>query len=193
MKPATIAIPVIVLTLVGIAIYSITRDGRFFPAPEPTADMEIASLAFLHEGMIPAKYTCDAPAPVSPALTFSGVPAGAASLALIVTDPDVPTALRPDGVFDHWVLFNIPTGTTTIPEAGSAGTKGANGSGAQAYAAPCPPPQYQPSEHRYLFDLYALDTTLDLPAGATKAQVLAAMEGHVLETAELIGRYDRAK
>jgi Raf kinase inhibitor-like YbhB/YbcL family protein len=192
-KAAGIAIPVIVLSIIGIAIYSLVRDGKldFTNDPEPIIAMEIATTAFLHDGTIPAKYTCDVAAPVSPPILFSGFPEGTVSLALIMEDPDVPKALRPDGVFDHWVMFNIPTATTTIAEGKTAGAVGANGRGAWSYAAPCPPPEYEPSEHRYIFKLYALDTMLDLRAGATKAQVLTAMEGHILETAELIGRYDR--
>lgn len=193
MKAAGIAIPVIVLSLIGIAVYSLVRDGRVvFNQPEPIINMEIGSLSFLHDDMIPKQHTCDVPAPVSPPITISGFPEETVSLALLVDDPDVPKSLRPDGVFDHWVLFNIPAASSTIPEGGTAGTPGANGSGAWKYAAPCPPPQYEPTEHRYFFRAYALDTMLDLPAGATKAQVLQAMEGHVLETAELVGRYDRA-
>lgn len=194
MKAAGIAIPVIVLSLVGIAIYSLVRDGKidFGGEPNVTIAMEIASTAFLHDGNIPSKYTCDAAAPVSPPLLFSGAPEGTVSLAIIMEDPDVPTAVLPSGVFDHWVMFNIDPATTTLEEGKTVGVVGANGRGARSYAPPCPPPQYTPSEHRYFFRLYALDTMLDLPAGATKAQVLAAMDGHILETAELVGRYDRA-
>jgi Raf kinase inhibitor-like YbhB/YbcL family protein len=108
-------------------------------------------------------------------------------------DPDVPAEVRPERNFDHWVLFDIPPATLGISEGGSIGTKGANGRGAPAYAGPCPPPQYAPSEHRYFFRLYALDTMLNLPEGATKQQVLEAMEGHVIAQAELMGRYERAK
>lgn len=193
MKPASIAIPVIVLTLVGIAVYALIKDGRIaLPAPDPIIAMEIASTAFLHDQSIPAKYTCDVAAPVSPPILFSGFPEETASLAMIMVDPDVPAALRPEGVFDHWVLFNIPTATTTIEEGESVGTPGANSRGALSYAPPCPPGNYEPAEHRYIFTIYALDANLDLPRGATKAQVQAAMEGHILETAELIGRYKRA-
>ena len=106
-------------------------------------------------------------------------------------DPDVPKVLRPDGVFDHWTLFNIPSTTTEIPEGGTAGTEGKNGAGNSRYTGPCPPAQYEPSEHRYFFKLYALDTELSLPEGASKADVLKAMEGHVLGQAELIGKYKR--
>ena len=106
-------------------------------------------------------------------------------------DPDVPKQLRPDGVFDHWTLFNIPASMSEIPEGGSVGIAGANGAGKNAYTGPCPPPQYEPSEHRYVFTLYALDRMLDLKAGATKQEVKAAMQGHILEQTQLIGKYKR--
>src|SRR3989338_1855605 len=155
-----------------------------------TSELKITSSAFAEGANIPPKFTCDGEQ-TSPALFISGVPESAKSLALIMDDPDVPKALKPDGVFDHWVLFNISPATTEIPEGGSAGTPGGNGGGKNAYYAPCPPPQYEPSEHRYVFALYALDTELPLKVGASKAEVLNAMEGHVVEKAELVGKYKR--
>lgn len=152
--------------------------------------LALASPAFAEGASIPKKYTCDG-AQVSPPLTISGVPEGTASLALIVDDPDVPTQILASGVYDHWILFNIPPRTTDIPEGMSVGTIGQNGSGANAYAAPCPPPQYQPSEHRYVFTLYALDGTLPLKVGSTKVNVLDAMQGHVLAQTQLVGKYER--
>ncbi len=128
---------------------------------------------------------------MSPALTFAGVPAATKSLALIMDDPDVPKQLRPDGVFDHWTLFNIPASTREIPEGGSVGIAGTNGAGKNVYTGPCPPPQYEPSEHRYVFALYALDRMLALEAGATKLEVKAAMQGHILDQTQLIGKYKR--
>ncbi|OHB19612.1 MAG: kinase inhibitor, partial [Parcubacteria group bacterium RIFCSPHIGHO2_01_FULL_56_18] len=125
------------------------------------------------------------------ALSIGGVPEGTKSLALIMDDPDVPKVLRADGVFDHWVLFNIPADTREIPEGGSIGVAGANSAGKNAYAGPCPPPQYEPSEHRYVFKLYALDSELPLQAGATKEEVEKAMEGHILGQTQLVGRYKR--
>jgi len=103
----------------------------------------------------------------------------------------VPKALHADGVFDHWVLFNIPAETREIPEGGSVGIAGANGAGKNAYTGPCPPPQYEPSEHRYVFKLYALDSELPLQAGATKADVEKVMEGHIVAQTELVGTYKR--
>lgn len=147
--------------------------------------MKLASSAFEHEGSIPAVYTCDK-ANVSPPLVFSDVPAGAQSLALIMDDPD---AVKPAGkVWDHWVVFNMPPDTAELSE-GSVppGVQGKNSGGQSAYAGPCPPD----AEHRYVFRLYALDTTLDLSEGVTKADVEQAMTGHIIEQAELVGRYER--
>ena len=79
----------------------------------------------------------------------------------------------------------------SIPQGGAAGIAGVNGAGKVGYAAPCPPPQYEPSEHRYFFHLYALDTMLDLPAGSSRDQVLKAMEGHVIDATQLMGTYKR--
>lgn len=152
--------------------------------------LSISSESFADSGRIPAKYTCDGVG-ISPPLVFSGVPEGAKSLVLIMDDPDVPKVLRPNGVYDHWVLFNIPRTTIGIAEDGSVGMAGANTSGRNAYAAPCPPSQYEPSEHRYIFTLYALDSELPLRAGASKQQVLDAMQGHILEQAQLIGLYSK--
>lgn len=151
--------------------------------------------AFGNGQSIPSKYTCDGDN-VSPPLAIAGVPEGAKTLALIMDDPDVPKQLKPDGVFDHWTLFNLPAGrqaSLTIEEGRTpeGAVVGANGAGKSAYTGPCPPAQYEPSEHRYFFRLYALDAALDIPAGSSKSDVLAAMEGHIIGEAELMGRYKR--
>lgn len=153
--------------------------------------MKLTSSAFEHESTIPEKYTCDG-ANINPPLEISEIPEGTVSLVLIMDDPDVPAQIREDQMFDHWVHFNIPAETTRIEE-GSVivGVAGSNTRGTPAYTGPCPPPQYQPSEHRYYFKLYALDTELGLAEGATKKEVEAAMQGHVLAQADLMGRYDR--
>lgn len=153
--------------------------------------LTLTSSAFEHNGGIPSGYTCDGDRTKNPPLTIAGVPKGTATLALLVDDPDVPKAVKPDGMFDHWTLFNIPPETTMIGEGEAPGVAGANGAGTNAYTGPCPPPEYEPSEHRYFFKLYALDTSLDLSEGATKVEVERAMEGHILERTELVGRYKR--
>jgi len=173
---------------------------------------KLASTAFVEGASIPAKYTCDGARDLSPPLSISGTPTEAVSLALIMDDPDVPRALKPDGVFDHWILFNMPADTKEIAEGGSLGTPGANGAGHNAYTGPCPPrfsrseatmkiqvgsqgepppKEYEPSEHRYIFTLYALDIKLTLEVGATKAAVLKALQGHIIAQTQLIGRYKR--
>lgn len=153
--------------------------------------MRITSTAFGAGSSIPARYTCD-DGEESPPLAIEGVPEGAASLALVMEDPDVPKTLRADGLYVHWVLYDIPAATRAVPEGGTPGTLGQNTAGERAYAGPCPPPQYEPREHRYVFTLYALDTMLGLREGASKEELLTAMEGHILGTAQLVGRYARS-
>lgn len=149
--------------------------------------MKLTSCAFQHEGSIPSKYTCDGES-ISPPLEFADVPQEAKSLVLLMDDPDVPFHIRTDGMWDHWIVFNIPSHTTSVAEGKNPqGALGVNTSGQTEYGSPCPPDR----EHRYFFKLYALDTLLDLSAGATKAQVEAGIQGHVLVKAELIGRYLR--
>lgn len=148
--------------------------------------MRLSSGAFAHEGNIPSRHTCDG-TNVSPPLSISDVPEGAKSLAIIMEDPDVPTTVRPDGMWDHWVVWNIASDTREIAENIAPGVIGANTGGKNAYTGPCPPDR----EHRYFFKLFALDTELALAPGAKKTQLLEAIEGHILTTAELMGRYER--
>ena len=149
--------------------------------------MKITSSAFGHEEKIPSKYTCDGDN-INPPLSFSGIPADAKGLALIMDDPDVPKHLRPDGMWDHWVVFNIPPNLASLDEGEEpSGVRGIGTGQNLDYYGPCPPDR----EHRYYFRLYALDTELDLPEGATKKEVESAMEGHILEQAVLMGRYER--
>ena len=163
-------------------------DASISMAP---STLTLTSSAFAEGASIPPRFTCDGDRSVSPALSIGGVPEGTKSLALIMDDPDVPKQLHADGVFDHWGLFNISPDTREIPEGKSVGIAGANGAGKNAYTGPCPPPQYEPSEHRYVFKLYALDSELPLQAGAAKADVEKAMEGHIVAQAQLVGRYKR--
>lgn len=154
--------------------------------------MKLTSPAFAHNDKIPCEYTCDG-ANVNPELHISDIPADAKSLALIFDDPDIPDFVREKfkvQAWDHWVIFNMPTSMTIIKENSQpSGTPGKNTSAGLNYQGPCPPDR----EHRYFFKLYALDTTLPLKSGATKADVEKAMQGHILEKAELAGRYERGK
>ena len=143
--------------------------------------MELTSDAFRNQARIPAKYTCEGDG-VSPPLKITGIPAAAVSLALVLDDPDAP-----GGTWDHWVVYDMPL-TQAIPEGVAVlGTAGRGSGGGTSYEGPCPPS----GSHRYVFTAYALDTRLGLAAGADKATLLAAMEGHVLATATLLGRYSR--
>jgi hypothetical protein len=124
---------------------------------------------------------------ISPPLSIRDVPEATKSLILIVYDPDVPKDLKPDGNFDHWILFNIPPQTRDIAEGASPGVSGVNTRGEMKYTGPNPP--Y--GEHRYFFKLYALDTILELAPGANRTEVEIEMEGHILAQAELMGRYGK--
>ncbi len=149
--------------------------------------MKLTSSAFVQGEKIPSKYTCDGDN-VNPPLEITGVPHEAKSLVLIMDDPDVPKNLREDGMWDHWVVFNIPPDTRMIEENSEpSGTSGLGTNDKTGYAGPCPPDR----EHRYFFKLFALDTQLDLPEKSTKADVENAMPGHVLSHAELMGTYER--
>ena len=149
------------------------------------ATLQITSPAFAANGAIPSKYTCDG-AGVNPPLAFSGMPAKTQSLVLIMDDPDVPKNLMPSGVFDHWLIWDLPADSKGVAEAAPESKRGLNGMGQPGYTGPCPPDR----EHRYFFKLYALDTKLTARI-ANKQDLESAMKGHILEQAELIGRYAR--
>jgi Raf kinase inhibitor-like YbhB/YbcL family protein len=147
--------------------------------------MKITSRAFQEGENIPAKFTCDGQN-VSPALHFEGAPAKATSLVLIVDDPDAP-----NGLFTHWLVWNMDAKTTEIAEGNGAGkgNQGKNDFGKLGYGGACPPS----GTHRYYFKIFALDTELHLPAGSKRSQLDAAMKGHLLAEGELMGRYSRKK
>jgi hypothetical protein len=145
------------------------------------ATLGIGSPAFQQNGAIPPKFTCDGQG-TNPALQFTGVPAASKSLALVVFDPDVPKALKPDGRYLHWALWNLPSSTTTIEEGRSGGL---SEGGRAGYIPPCPPN----GEHRYVFQLFALNASLGDEKISSEADLRQAMQGHVMEQAELVGRY----
>jgi Raf kinase inhibitor-like YbhB/YbcL family protein len=155
-------------------------------------NMRIGSPAFTHEGAIPSLYTCEGK-DVSPPLSWSEVPPGTKSLALIVDDPDAPDPDAPKMTWVHWVLYNLPPTSDGLPERVKplpAGTKeGMNDWKRTGYGGPCPPI----GRHRYFHKLYALDTVLPDLKQPTKAKLEEAMKGHILREARLMGTYQKAK
>lgn len=153
--------------------------------------LRISSPAFQDGGQIPGAFTCEG-RDLSPALTFSGVPAEAKSLALIVDDPDAPDPAAPKMTYVHWVLFDLPPDTAGLPEGvatlPASARDGLNDWKRTGYGGPCPPI----GRHRYFFKLYALDTTLSQLDRPTKPELLAAMQGHVLAEAQIVGTYQKA-
>jgi Raf kinase inhibitor-like YbhB/YbcL family protein len=165
--------------------------------PSPTFDVgdtaqgfvfNLTSEVFVHEGAIPSRYSCDGEN-ISPPLAWNNPANDTLSFALIIDDPDAPS-----GTWIHWVLYNIPSGTTSLSEAippqaefEDGSRHGENSWGRTDYGGPCPPG----GTHRYFFKLYALDTVLDFDSAPTKEELLQATEGHVLATAELMGTYAR--
>jgi Raf kinase inhibitor-like YbhB/YbcL family protein len=152
--------------------------------------MKLESSAFSANDLIPPKYTCDGQ-DISPPLSWDEPPVGTQSLALIVDDPDAPGR-----IFVHWVLYDIPPQVRQLTEKiapqktlPNGGIQGKNDFGKLGYGGPCPPSGI----HRYFFKLYALDRPLELASAATKDQLEAAMDGHILAAAELIGRYARQR
>lgn len=139
----------------------------------------IKSPAFEANSKIPKKYTCEG-AGINPPITIEGIPNGAKSLALIMDDPDAV-----NGVFDHWVMWNIPVSIGKIEENSVPGVEGYNSGRRAGYYPPCPPS----GSHRYIFKIYALDQTLNLPAKTKKADLQKAMQGHILAEGELVGLY----
>jgi Raf kinase inhibitor-like YbhB/YbcL family protein len=156
--------------------------------------LSLRAPAFPHQGEIPALYTCEG-RDISPALSWNGLPDGTKSLALIVDDPDAPDPKAPRMTWVHWVLYNLPAGESGLPEAVDAASlpagsrEGLNDWKRTGYGGPCPPI----GRHRYFHKLYALDTVLPDLGTPTKAQLEKAMEGHVLERAELMGTYQKKK
>jgi len=151
-------------------------------------DIELTSSAFAESGMIPPQYTCDGQ-DVSPPLRWESVPEGTGSIALICDDPDAPM-----GTFVHWVLYNLPANVKELPEGvpveetlPNGARQGTSDFGTTGYGGPCPPG----GTHRYFFKIYALDAPVELSACATKAELLGAMEGHILAQGQLMGKYKR--
>src|SRR4051794_29966699 len=156
--------------------------------------LRITSPAFSEGGSIPSKYTCEGQ-DISPPLAWSGAPPNTKSFALIVDDPDAPDPAKPQRVYVHWVVYNIPGNVAALPENASnkdlpkGAVQGKNDWGKAEFGGPCPPI----GRHRYFHKLYALDTELRGLSSPTKTEVERAMKGHVVASAELLGTYQKTK
>jgi hypothetical protein len=154
-----------------------------------SSKIELKTTSFTPGDFIPKRFTCEA-SDVSPALTWTDPPPGTQSFAIIEDDPDAPS-----GTFVHWLVYDLPADYRSLPEAlpgndqmPDGGRQGTNGFSRTGYSGPCPPPG---KPHRYFIRLYALDAKLDLRPAATRRELEAAMKGHILAQAELMGRYQR--
>ncbi len=156
-------------------------------------ELKLTSTAFSHGQAIPRDHTCDGD-DLSPPLAWEGLPPGTESLVLIVDDPDAPDPAAPKMTWVHWILYNIPPSTTSLPPGGSRtdlppGTReGLNDWKRTGYGGPCPPI----GRHRYFHKMYALDVQLPDLGTPTKAALEDAMADHILASAELVGTYERA-
>jgi Raf kinase inhibitor-like YbhB/YbcL family protein len=185
------------LVLIPAAIAAVLLTGQAqsptnqnaSPSENKSPTFLLKSNAFRSEGHIPAQFTCEG-ANISPDLSWSGVPQGAKSLALVLHDPDAPH----HGGYTHWIVFNIPASVNHLPENApktanlpGGGIQGRNDDGGIGYTGPCPPS----GTHRYYFDLYAVDRELKLKPGASKDELEHAIRGHVLGQAEFMGKYKK--
>ena len=189
------------ITLLLLSVVFLSACAPSVPAtPEPVIDdplgmedamsIELKSSAFTQGQPIPPKHACTGDAAsslkdVSPELSWGEPPAGTQSFALIMDDPDAPV-----GTWDHWILFNIPASTRSLPESlpvNSGFSNGNNSWGRTGYGGPCPPS----GTHRYFFKLYALDEMLAISEGATKGELEKAMVGHILAKGELMGTFTK--
>jgi len=173
-------------------ILSLCAQTAGTQAGEQKMTMTITSSAFAHNEAMPKLYTCEG-SDVSPPLAWSGVPANAKSLVLIVDDPDAPDPAAPKMTWVHWLLYNLPASSGGLPEAVKtlpAGTQqGINDSKRTGYGGPCPPI----GRHRYFHKLYALDVVLPDLKIPTKSALELAMKGHVIAEAQLIGTYQKGR
>ena len=186
MTPAILTLALATLVLLGCA--KAPRPAAPEPAMQKDNKFKLTSTAFKEGAPIPRPHTCDG-VNVSPALEWSGAPPTAKTFAIICDDPDAPS-----GTWVHWVLYNLPADRIGLVENVPAtekvpgdGLQGTNDFRKIGYGGPCPPS----GTHHYFFKLYALDAELVLKAGATKAELLKAMEGHTVGQTQLMGTYRR--
>ena len=190
---------VIIIAALSLMVCAGCRDEQAGEASaddtDPATAFTLTSSAFVEGQAIPKKHAQEPEGEnVSPALAWTNAPDGTVSFAMIVDDPDAPSARnpRPEGPWVHWVVPVIASTDASLAEGygnGDVPDQGTNDSGSVGYAGPLPPKGS--GVHRYVFTLYALDATLNVGPGATKADVVTAINGHVLATAVLTGTYQR--
>lgn len=174
---------IILVVVCGVSL--IVRKYFLHPPPGPT--LQLSSTSFQADTDLPAKFTCDGQ-DVSPALAWGNPPAETRSFAVIADDPDAPTK-----TVVHWVLYDVPASTRSLPEGlpkdaalPDGSRQGRNDHGSVGYSGPCPPPG---PTHHYFFKIYALDSAIELKPDAGKEDLERAMEGHILAQSQLIGRF----
>jgi len=187
--------PLLVLAfLLGAFIGSAAAQQPAAPPPPPPSKFKLMSSAYAEGSMIPTQFSCADPNPASPALQWTNPPAAAVSFTVVMHDTD---AAPMKGVMDvtHWIFWNVPATSTSVagavkPDSSPDGiVQGKNIRGVNGYQPPCPPPGATP--HHYIFEIYALDTKVDLPAGSARADLLKAMDGHVVGKASYFGLFGR--
>lgn len=172
-----------------------TQDTEESKNETSNMSLTLTSSAFSDGEFIPEKYSCDGEN-VNPPLSISGIPEGTESLVLVMDDPDIPQVFKDArGIdkFDHWVIYNLPADTTDIPAGSVLGQVGHNSRDEASYTGPCPPTEYEPTTHRYVFRLYALSGQLNFIKAPTLDEVEEATKGSVIEQAQLTGLFTRVK
>ena len=184
LRRALAVLPPLIVAVLALVASAEVRGQKASPSR-----IELRTTAFTPGGFIPKRFTCEA-SDVSPSLAWTDPPPGTQSFAIIEDDPDAPS-----GTFVHWLVYDLPASYRRLPEAlvGSdqmpgGGRQGTNDFSRTGYSGPCPP---RGRPHRYFIRLYALDAKLDLRPAATRKELEAAMKGHILAQAELMGRYQR--
>jgi Raf kinase inhibitor-like YbhB/YbcL family protein len=184
----------IVLAILSVAVAATVAAQQPAATPPPPSKFKLMSSAYPEGSMIPTQYSCADPNGASPALSWSNPPAAAVSFAVIFHDTD---AAPMKGTMDvtHWIFWGIPATSTSVaagvkPDSSPDGiVQGKNIRNVNGFQPPCPPPGATP--HHYIFEMYALDAKLDLPAGSARADLLKAMDGHVIGKATYVGLYGR--
>ena len=194
MRIRLVQLHVVLAFLLMVGVLSVAAQQAPTPTPPPPSKFKLTSSAYAEGSMIPTQYSCADPAAASPALSWMNAPNNPTTYAVIFHDTD---AAPMKGVMDvtHWIFWNVPASSSSVaaavkPDSSPDGiVQGKNIRGVNGYQPPCPPPGATP--HHYIFEIYALDTKIDLPAGSPRADLLKAMDGHVVGKATYVGIYGR--